>query len=1346
MNGNTEWIHVKDDKGRNALHYAASIGYLDGVQYLLRICVTCHMERDNDGLFPLHLASACGHTEVVKKLLEICPNPKEIVDEKDAKDEVKGMINGKDYDGNTPLHLAASHCHPKVVQALTWDTRVDLHWLNNNNQTALHAFQQFKQEDNPPYPQASFTLPGGTNNSSPEQGMAVMLHHVWFTPFIFCITTSMYGGISVTIILLWVQLGDITLALFALNVATPLLGVTLATLSVAFLAGVHLVISDLNWLATTIMILCVIFILLLLLLYILLSLPSPSSNLIMRWISYVPFMILTWLFEKSSTEGRYFSIYYSKCYTCMALFSSLSFFRWRLDFKKLVEAKKKRMMKFLRCGGKICMNNNDVENNFNREEQSSRNVMEEKTVESSEEGRSDEAKAHGWWLLPKKTYDSIKENKAESDWREIDDETIKQERPRGNTVLHIAALYGNNKCVEKVLQIGPHLLLTINSNGDTALHVAARTGKISTLEKLVAALLHRNSEEAKEAILLTNKQGNTFFHEALLNGDHKNVMKILHSSPGFKQLAEETVFVSSNSNDKSVLSLAIEKGYEDIVDHVLTRMIPSNEGTQFFHTFKLPIILFFLRSAYILDSDMRMKMAERLRFSEYQGAGPAEMLKDNKAHPRQYQFFIFTPTKEITLLWTILFFFLCSRELLRCIQPLLHRRRSVIVAATGSLLHCHLYSVVVLPLLVMFFFHIVGSISLSLSLRSNLAPCAACFKPCPAVAGSHHHLVVCDSCECGFNLACECVGVKSKRWPGGAAGLAPDPTRSTPWMKLRTWWKEGVLMKCQEEDRALWVLNFGVESDSAMESDFVLLHVEGRMAHMDMGMNTRDISMPTLSKNLGARSPAIVAILKENKGILEKILNRKKEWIHDKDDKGRNALHYAASKGYLNGVECLLQKCNTCNMETDIDGFYPLHLASACGHIEVVKKLLENCPDPREIIDKKGRNIVHIAAIMGQFDVVRYVLQDANGVKDMINDKDYDGNTPLHLAASHYRPKIVQALTWDTSVDLNCLNNNNQTALDAFEQFKQEDNPPIVQANLYLQRLTWCQLKSAGVQNSERGSHSIQVPSSPFKPKAKNTEFYKDRINTLMLVSTLITTVAFAGGITLPGGTNSNPPGLGMALMLKQVWFKPYILCTTISMYGGISVTIILIWAQLGDLTLALFALKVARPLLGITLATLSVAFLAGVHLVISDLSWLTTTVLILCVVFITLLLLLYTLLWFPSESSNLIMRYISFYPFQFLTWLTEKDSIEGIFRLHDFDTDSKELKEHEYGGKQTEETEETKEHEYGGKQIEETEETEEVDEGENEEDDNDNVEEEDDNDNVEDEEDNGDEHKDTHE
>ncbi|XP_068499333.1 protein ACCELERATED CELL DEATH 6-like isoform X2 [Phaseolus vulgaris] len=622
----------------------------------------------------------------------------------------------------------------------------------------------------------------------------------------------------------------------------------------------------------------------------------------------------------------------------------------------------------------ISMKNDDLENNYKEGEQASRNVIEENRIESSEED-SDEVKAHGWCLLPKRTYDAIKQNKAES-WREIHDQSLKQESPKGNTVLHIAALYGNDRCVERILEIGGAELLTAkNRNGDTPLHVAARAGKVSTLHNLVAALV---DQQSRWAILTTNNLRNTLFHEALLNG-HKDVMKILDSSPGFRECwIEEDVFLGTNKEGKSVLHLAFEKGYEDIVDDVLTRVVP------------------------VLENYFRVR--------------------DEK-----------------------------------------------------------------------------------------------------------YKTVVYD-----------------------------NPFEN---------WKAS--------------------------------------ADLDIKMR-KTRSIRTFLQNDRAQTPLIVAILKQNKGILEKIVKKKKEWIHKKDTIGRNALHYAASIGYLHGVEYLLQNCHTCNMERDKDGIFPLHLASAFGHIKVLKKLLENCPDPREIVDNKGRNIVHIAAIMGEFNVVRYFLQDANNeVKDMINGKDCDGNTPLHLAASHYRPKIVQALTWDTRVDLHCLNNNNQTALDAFEQFKQENNPP------FPQRLTWCQLKSAGIQNAKRGSYSIKIP-RPRKPEAKKMDFYKDRIDTLMVVSTLITTVAFAAGFTLPGGNNSSNPGQqGMSVMLNHMLFKPFIFCITTSMYGGISVTIILIWAQLGDITLALLALKVAIPLLGITLATLSMAFLAGVHLVISDLSWLATTILI---------------------------------------------------------------------------------------------------------------------------------------
>ncbi|CAL5394614.1 unnamed protein product [Camellia sinensis] len=62
-----------------------------------------------------------------------------------------------------------------------------------------------------------------------------------------------------------------------------------------------------------------------------------------------------------------------------------------------------------------------------------------------------------------------------------------------------------------------------------------------------------------------------------------------------------------------------------------------------------------------------------------------------------------------------------------------------------------------------------------------------------------------------------------------------------------------------------------------------------------------------------------------------------------------------------------------------------------------------------------------------------------------------------------------------------------------------------------------------------------------------NIDSYKDRFNTLLLVSTLIATVTFAAGCTIPGGYNNIEPDQGMPTMLKHKWFHIFIFCDTIA-------------------------------------------------------------------------------------------------------------------------------------------------------------------------------------------------------
>ena len=173
-------------------------------------------------------------------------------------------------------------------------------------------------------------------------------------------------------------------------------------------------------------------------------------------------------------------------------------------------------------------------------------------------------------------------------------------------------------------------------------------------------------------------------------------------------------------------------------------------------------------------------------------------------------------------------------------------------------------------------------------------------------------------------------------------------------------------------------------------------------------------------------------------------------------------------------------------------------------------------------------------------------------------------------------------------------------------------------------------------------------------------DIYRDRVNTLLLVATLVATVSFAAGFTVPGGYNNSEPDQGMATMLRHKRFQVFIFCDMIAMYSSIIVAISLIWAQLCDLKLVLTALRVALPLLGVSLATMSLAFMAGVSLVVSNLNWLSNTVLIMGFLFLIILVILFLPLCSPTSSRTCILRHISFISFHLMMLVTGSYNTDG--------------------------------------------------------------------------------------
>ncbi|PHT82400.1 hypothetical protein T459_15415 [Capsicum annuum] len=127
-----------------------------------------------------------------------------------------------------------------------------------------------------------------------------------------------------------------------------------------------------------------------------------------------------------------------------------------------------------------------------------------------------------------------------------DEENGYQVTPKGNTVLHIAALYGQSGFVRQVIDITPSLLCCQNKKNETALHLAANKGnKDMTLMRM------------------TDDGGDTALHKAMRTGCVETVRLLVAQDPDFE-------FPANNAGE-TPLYLAAESGlvncFSEILEH-----------------------------------------------------------------------------------------------------------------------------------------------------------------------------------------------------------------------------------------------------------------------------------------------------------------------------------------------------------------------------------------------------------------------------------------------------------------------------------------------------------------------------------------------------------------------------------------------------------------------------------------------------------------------------------------------------------------------------------------------------------------------------------------------------------
>ncbi|XP_039160994.1 protein ACCELERATED CELL DEATH 6-like [Eucalyptus grandis] len=370
--------------------------------------------------------------------------------------------------------------------------------------------------------------------------------------------------------------------------------------------------------------------------------------------------------------------------------------------------------------------------------------------------------------------------------------------------------------------------------------------------------------------------------------------------------------------------------------------------------------------------------------------------------------------------------------------------------------------------------------------------------------------------------------------------------------------------------------------------------------------------------------------------LLKEIIDGLPKLLHVRDEDGGTPMHAAASVGDEDVIGLLLEKCPYLALQTDNNGSYPIHIACEAGYTWVIERLLKDTwPDLAEIKNKKRQNILHVAAKGGNHWAVDRVLEkysEPDTIEKLVNAKDDDGNTPLHLASMHNHCEVMRSLTKVKRIRLALRNNDGLTALDVAMESRSllTRDPALVGRAILI---------VVGVPRSEGRDVLLPREQGYGASKSSAAEWIKDQVNTLLLVATLVASVTFTAGLTLPGGYNAyDEPHPGTATMLHHRMFRVFIIANMLAMYSSILAVIVLLWSLNRDFYVAELAYHSAGPLLLMALTGMSVAFFAAIIVAVSRLTWLGSLVMSVGVLYLAMVVVVLAALIFPSSKTTMFI------------------------------------------------------------------------------------------------------------
>ncbi|XP_027098018.1 protein ACCELERATED CELL DEATH 6-like [Coffea arabica] len=326
--------------------------------------------------------------------------------------------------------------------------------------------------------------------------------------------------------------------------------------------------------------------------------------------------------------------------------------------------------------------------------------------------------------------------------------------------------------------------------------------------------------------------------------------------------------------------------------------------------------------------------------------------------------------------------------------------------------------------------------------------------------------------------------------------------------------------------------------------------------------------------------------------LMELILQKLPHIIKRVDKFRWTALHYAAKFNHQDVVKLLLsaKRSMAYVAARRDDSKTALHVAVIEGHLGVVQELLSDCPDCWEKCTNKQQNILHLAVKYEQRDVLEFVLYYP-WASELINQKDKNGNTPLHLYVAT-KNLDGNSLVNHRCVDINSFDNWNSTPLDRLVPEDELSGRQILIRD---------ELRRAGGSPGYRNLATVKKNLRSLK--TDEPEKLGRLAGTYLIVATLIATVTFAAGFTVPGGYNSSGgPNQGMAVLGKKAAFITFVISDSLALVISVFAVARLlqfVWIKKAKLS----QLEGIQGDIFLALIPMMIAFVAGLYSVLQILS-----------------------------------------------------------------------------------------------------------------------------------------------